>query len=171
MAENQRFFFLDMTKNGVPKGGCMKLAHKDWLELDDWDFSMHQTADPNIKGGRPSKTSATGRFGFKIKHNGPSIFKLAAMGQFIADTTPITFHAERSGLITAGEGSSIMVYLELVFNRVAVSHRSISGDEGDKTEHVELAFEKVQMTYWPIVNGKLGTAVTKMYDAKSNRIA
>ena len=51
MADNQRFFFLDMTKNGVPKGGCMKSRNRDWIELDDWDFSMHQTADPNISAG------------------------------------------------------------------------------------------------------------------------
>jgi type VI protein secretion system component Hcp len=165
MADEQRYFFLNIP--GV-KGGSLKAGHPDWLELDSWDFSMHQTADPNVKGGRPTKTAASGRFGFSIKHNGPTLFKLAAMGQFIS--TAVTFHAERSGMQGAGVQSATMVYLELVFNRVVVSHRSLSGDSGQKTEHIELVFEKVDMTYKPVVNGMVGAAVMKSYDAKSNRV-
>ena len=82
MADDQRFFFLDLTAAGV-HGGSQKTGHTDWLELDNWDFSMNQMADANIKGGRPSKTAATGRFGFAIKHNGPQLFKLASTGQFL----------------------------------------------------------------------------------------
>ena len=167
MADDQKFFFLNMTQAGV-KGGSTKAAHLDWIELDNWDFSMSQTADPNIKGGRPSKTSATGRFGFSIKHNGPQLFKLAATGQYI--NTPITFQAERSGLQSGGAQSTTMVYFQLVFNHAVVSHRSISGDDGQKTEHIELVFEKVDMTYKQVVNGMLGSAVPKSYDAKSNRV-
>ena len=93
MADSQRYFFLNMIAAGV-NGGSPKASHINWLELDNWDFSMNQTADPNVKGGRPSKTSATGRFGFSIVHNGPTLFKLAASGQYI--NTPIVFEAERS---------------------------------------------------------------------------
>jgi type VI protein secretion system component Hcp len=168
MADDQRFFFLNMTQAGV-KGGSTKTGHPDWLELDNWDFSMNQTADPNVKGGRPTKTSATGRFGFSIKHNGPQLFKLAATGQFI--NTPITFEAERAGLQSAGAQSSSMVYFQLVFNRAVVSHRSVSGDDGQKTEHIELVFEKVDMTYKQVINGMLGSAIPKSYDAKSNQVA
>jgi len=167
VADDQRYFFLDMTQAGV-KGGSQKAGHPDWIELDTWDFSMSQTADPNVKGGRPSKTSATGRFGFSIKHNGPQLFKLAASGQYI--NTPITFQAERAGLQSAGATSSSMVYLQLVFNRAVVSHRSLSGDDGQKTEHIELVFEKVDMTYKQVIAGKLGSAVAKSYDAKTNQV-
>ena len=168
MADDQRFFFLDMTNAGVPKGGSTKAAHLNWLELDNWDFSMTQTADPNIKGGRPSKTSATGRFGFSIKHNGPQLFKLASTGQFI--NTPITFHAERAGMQAGGAQSTSLVYFELVFNQVVVSHRSLSGDDGQKMEHIELVFQRVDMTYRQVLDGKLGAAVPKGYDAKSNMV-
>lgn len=167
MADDQRYFFLDMTKANV-HGGSQKAGHIDWVELDDWDFSMSQTADPNVKGGRPSKTSATGRFGFTIKHNGPQLFKLAAGGQFI--NAPVTFEAERAGLQSAGGQSSSGVYLQLIFNRVVVSTRALSGDDGQKTEHIELAFENVAMTYKQVVNGMLGSALTKTYDAKSNKV-
>jgi len=156
-----------MIQAGV-KGGSQKTGHVDWIELDNWDFSMNQTADPNVKGGRPSKTSATGRFGFSIKHNGPLLFKLGAAGQFI--NSPITFEAERAGLQSAGAQSSTMVYFQLVFNRTVVSHRSLSGDDGQKTEHIELVFEKVDMVYKQVVNGMLGSAITKSYDAKSNKV-
>jgi type VI protein secretion system component Hcp len=167
VADDQRYFFLDMTKAGV-KGGCTKAAHPDWIELENWDFSMSQTADPNVKGGRPSKTSATGRFGFSIRHNGPQLFKLASTGQYI--NTPIVFQAERAGLQSAGAQSSSMVYLQLTFNRVVVSHRSLSGDDGQKMEHIELVFEKVAMIYKQVINGKLGSAIQKSYDGKSNLV-
>src|ERR1017187_9355972 len=80
MAGDQKYFFLNMISAGV-HGGSPKANHLAWLELDNWDFSMNQTADPNVKGGRPSKTSATGRFGFSIVHNGPYLFSLAARGK------------------------------------------------------------------------------------------
>ena len=167
MADEQKYFFLNLTDAGV-HGGSPKANHLDWLELGNWDFSMNQTADPNVKGGRPSKTSATGRFGFSITHNGPALFKLAASGQYLDN--PITFEAERSGLLSAGGADSTQVYLRLVFTRTVVSHRSLSGDDGQKMEHIELVFEKVAMTYRQVVNGVLGPPLTKMYDAKSNRV-
>ena len=159
-----------MIAAGVP-GASQKAGHVGWLELDSWDFSMNQTADPNIGGGRPTKTAASGRFGFSIKHNGPAMFKLGAMGQYISSA--ITFEAERSGLQAGGStsaGTANLVYLQLVFNKAAISHRGLSGDEGQKQEHVELVFETVNMTYKPVVNGMPGPAVTKNYDAKSNKV-
>jgi len=171
MADSQRYFFLNMQP--LVNGGSPKASHLGWLELNNWDFSMNQTADPNVKGGRPSKTSATGRFGFSIVHNGPQLFNLCASGQFI--TQQITFEAERAGLQgipgagTTGTGaSSTVVYFQLIFTNTVVSHRSLSGDDGQKTEHVELVFQNVTMTYWPVVKGALGSAIIKSYDAKSN---
>jgi type VI protein secretion system component Hcp len=167
MADEQRYFFLDLTAAGV-HGGSLKANHIDWLELDNWDFSMNQTADPNVKGGRPSKTSATGRFGFSIVHNGPALFKLASSGQYLSN--PIKFEAERSGLQAGGNASSTGVYLQLIFTKTVVSHRALSGDDGQKMEHIELVFESVSMTYRQVVNGVLGPAMTKAYDAKSNKV-
>jgi len=171
MADAQRYFFLNMIAAGVP-GASQKSGHVGWLELDSWDFSMNQTADPNVGGGRPTKTAATGRFGFSIKHNGPAMFKLGAMGQFIS--TAITFEAERSGMSGAAPGAAPgtanIVYFQLVFTNAAISHRSLSGDEGQKQEHIELVFETVAMTYKSVVNGAPGPAVKKSYDAKSNKV-
>jgi type VI protein secretion system component Hcp len=166
MADSQRYFFLNMIAAGV-NGGSPKANHINWLELSNWDFSMNQTADPNVKGGRPSKTSATGRFGFSIVHNGPKLFQLAASGQYI--NSPIVFEAERSGLTGTG-ASSTGVYFQLTFNRSVVSHRSLSGDDGQKTEHIELVFQSVTMMYRQVVNGALGPAITKTYDAKLNQV-
>src|SRR5580700_7818862 len=95
---DQRFFFLDLTKIGV-HGGCEKANHIDWLELNDWSFSMHTESKANAKGGAPTKTNASGTFSFSITHNGPSILKYAAGGTHIE--TPITFHAMRGGLKAA----------------------------------------------------------------------
>jgi hypothetical protein len=53
---------------------------------------------------------------------------------------------------------------------VVVSHRSLSGDDGLKMEHIELVFEHVSMMYRQVVNGVLGSANTKTYDAKSNQV-
>jgi type VI protein secretion system component Hcp len=164
MADDQRFFFLDLTAAGV-HGGSQKAGHTDWLELDDWNFSMQQTANPNVKGGRPSQTAASGRFGFTIKHNGPMLFKLASTGTMI--TAPITFQAERAGT-TAGQ---TQVYFQLVFTNIVVASRAISGDDGDKTEQIDLSFESVNMTYWQIVRGSPGPAITHTYNVKSKAAA
>jgi type VI protein secretion system component Hcp len=169
MAGDQKYFFLNLLP-ALIHGASPKANHLDWFELDNWDFSMNQTADANVKGGRPSKTSAVGRFGFSIVHNGPYLFQLAASGQFIGETTPITFEAERSGLTTGGGATGTGVYFQLIFKKVVVSHRSLSGDDGLKMEHIELVFEHVSMMYKQVVNGVLGSANTKTYDAKSNQV-
>jgi type VI protein secretion system component Hcp len=162
MADDQRFFFLDLRPAGVTDGGSQKAGHQKWAELDNWSFSMHQSAEPNVKGGRPAKTSASGAFSFSIKHNGPSLFKACSNGQFIPG--PITFEAERGGLT----GGTTGVYLQLLFNNAVISSRSISGDDGDKTEGIEITFEKVTMTYKQVVNGVLQAGLTKSYDSKTN---
>jgi type VI protein secretion system component Hcp len=162
MADEQRFFFLDLRPAGVSDGGCKKASHPKWVELDDWNFSMIQEAEPNVKGGRPSKTSASGSFSFSIKHNGPALFKACANGQFIAG--PLTFEAERGGLTGGTPG----VYLQLLFNNAVISSRSLSGDEGQKTEHIGITFEKVTMTYKQVVNGSLQAGLAKSYDSKTN---
>ena len=169
MAGDQKYFFLNLLP-ALIHGGSPKANHLDWFELDNWDFSMNQMADPNVKGGRPSKTSATGRFGFSIVHNGPFLFQLAASGQFIGESAPITFEAERSGLTSGGGSTGTDVYFRLIFKKVVVSHRSLSGDDGLKMEHIELVFEHVSMMYRQVVNGVLGAANTKTYDAKSNQV-
>jgi len=170
MAGEQKYFFLNMINANV-HGGSTKANHIDWIELDNWDFSMNQSADPNQKGGRPTKTSATGRFGFSIIHNGPALFNLCASGQYIGQSSPITFEAERSGLTSGGGSTGTGVYLQLIFTKAVVSHRSLSGDDGQKMEHIELVFEKVSITYKQVVNGVLGPAMTKTYDAKSNHVS
>ena len=168
MADDQRFFFLDLTKANV-HGGSQKTGHLDWLELDNWDFSMSQQAQPNTKGGRPTKTSAVGSFSFTIKHNGPSIFRNVAKNEF--HQVPVTFEAERGGLkATAGGGfKTTGTYLQLVFTNVVIASRHISGDDGIKTENISLAFEQVQMTYRQVVDGVLGSALTSTYDTKANQ--
>jgi type VI protein secretion system component Hcp len=74
-----------------------------------------------------------------------------------------------AGAGTTGTGaSSTVVYFQLIFTNTVVSHRSLSGDDGQKMEHIELVFQAVKMTYWPVVQGNPGSAVIKSYDAKSN---
>lgn len=159
---DQRFFFLDLRPAGVVDGGCIKAGHQKWAELDNWHFSMHQSAEPNVKGGRPAKTSASGSFSFSIKHNGPALFKVCAAGMFIPG--PITFEAERGGLTGGVNG----VYFQLLFSNAIVSSRSISGDDGDKSEDIEITFQNVSMTYKQVLNGALQSGLTKSYDSKTN---
>jgi type VI protein secretion system component Hcp len=168
MADDQKFFFLDMTNAGVPNGGSERPDTKNWLELDSWNFSMSQSADPNVKGGRPTSTSAQGRFSFSIKHNGPALFR--GVTNSTLQTQPITFRAYRGGMDNGGAvGSPTMCYFELVFNDALVGSRQLHGDDGQKSENIELVFNKVKMTYWQIVNGKrVSAGLTKQYDAKSN---
>ena len=80
------------------------------------------------------------------------------------------FRSERSGLTTGGGATGTGVYFQLIFKKVVVSHRSLSGDDGLKMEHIELVFEHVSMMYKQVVNGVLGSANTKTYDAKSNQV-
>jgi len=170
MADQQRFFFLDLRAANV-KGGSAKKGHEDWIEPDSWDFKMNQVADVNVKGGRPSKTAATGTFSFSVKHNGPAIFMACAKGQAIPDK--ITFEAERGGLqVVAGAGQKTTnCYFQLIFENSVISSRNLSGDEGQKTEEVTLTFQKVTMSYRQVVNGVLQGPLQKSYDAKANQAA
>jgi len=170
MAEEQRYFFLDLKTAGVvPNGGSNKQGHEGWLELDSWTFSMNQSAEPNTGGGQPKGTAASGRFGFTIKHNGPMLFKTAASGAHIKG--PVTFEAERGGIqVGSGGGKSTMTYLKLVFHDLVVSGRSIAGDSTQKSEHIELTFQTVSFSYSQVVNGNPGPMTTKQYDVKKNQL-
>lgn len=170
MADDQKFFFLDLKTAGVvPLGGSTKQGHEGWIELDSWTFSMNQAAEANVGGGQPKGTAASGRFGFTIKHNGPMLFKASSSGGFIPG--PVTFEAERGGVNvgSAAGQKSTATYLRLVFNNLVVSGRSIGGDSTQKTEHIELTFQSVSFSYTQIVNGNPGSALTKAYDVKKNQ--
>jgi type VI protein secretion system component Hcp len=166
MADQQRFFFLDMKTAGVvPKGGSDKKGHEDWIELDSWDFSMTQTANPNVKGGKPDGTSAMGMFSFTIKHNGPALFGACANGALIQK--PITFEADRGGVnVASGNGRKpTATYFRLKFENTVITGRSISGDDTTKTEQISLNFGKVTMEYYQIVDGTPHLVGTKSYNA------
>lgn len=171
--DGQKYFFLNMLP--LVNGGSTKTNHVGWLELTNWDFSMDQKGDVNTKTGGISKAGSTGRFGFSIMHNGPTLFFLCASGQYI--DTPIVFEAERAGVIGTGSStgtsgaSSTVVYFQLTFTRTVVSHRHLQGDDGQKIEHIDLVFQNVKMVYKQIVNGVLGSAIPKQYDAKSNMVS
>lgn len=167
---DQAFFFLDMTGAGV-KGSSQRQGTSGWLELDNWSFSMHQDADPNVGGGKPKTTAAAGRFGFTIKYAGPALFKHCSTGNMIQ--SPITFRAFRGGVVTTGAAGTqpTVPYFELVFNQVVVAGRSLSGGEGTKTENIELAFQGVKLTYWQVKNGQSQPALSKSYDMKTNIVS
>jgi type VI protein secretion system component Hcp len=168
MADEQRFFFLNMIPAGV-QGGSTKVGHVGWLEIDSWSFSMNQTAEPNSNGGQPKTTAASGRFGFTMKHAGPNIFKNVASGSFIPG--PITFEAERGGVnVAAGTGAkTTTTYLRLVFSDLAITSRSLGGGDGQKTENIELTFTKVQYSYAQVINGAPQAMIVKSYDVKQNQ--
>jgi type VI protein secretion system component Hcp len=170
MADGVRFFFLNLIPAGV-QGGSTKSGHANWLELDSWSFTMNQTAEPNAKGGRPTTTSATGSFSFRVSHNGPQLFKNVATGNFI--TAPIIFEAERAGVQqgSATGVKSTTTYLRLTFTGTVIAGRCISGDQGEKTEDISLSFETVALGYAQIVAGNAQGIVTKTYDVKSNQVS
>ena len=168
MADQQRYFFLNLTASGVT-GPCQKAGHVGWLELDSWNFSLEQKVNQNVGAGGATKTNSVGRFGFSIKHIGPRIFGLGSIGSFIAQ--PITFEAERSGMVpVAGAGTANLVYLQIVFTKAVISSRSLGGDDGIKDEHVNLVFQTVQFKYTQITDGAIGSSFTKIFDAKSGGV-
>jgi type VI protein secretion system component Hcp len=163
----QKFFFLDMTKAGVPNGGSDKIDTLNWMELDSWNFNMHQSADANVKSGSVTTTSASGSFSFSIKHNGPQLFRQVVNS--IKQSQPVTFRAYRGGQEIAGTGGTpIVKYFELVFTSLVVAGRHISGDEGQKDESIELAFEQVAMSYWQMQKAGPALIATKTYNTKTN---
>jgi type VI protein secretion system component Hcp len=170
MADEQRFFFLNMIPAGV-RGGSTKVGHEGWFEIDNWRFHMKQKAEPNTNGGQPKTTAASGSFGFTMKHSGPNIFKLVAGSHFIKG--PITFEAERGGINTVAAAGTkpTLTYLRLVFTDLAVTSRVISGGDGQKVEDVELTFTKVQYNYWQVIDGASQAVAQKSYDVKMNQVA
>ncbi len=170
MADEQKFFFLNLISAGV-NGGSTKVGHINWVECDSWSFSMNQAAEPNSNGGQPKSTAASGRFGFTMKHAGPQIFKNVAGGAFIAG--PVTFEAERGGISTvAGTGGKpTTTYLRLVFNNLAITSRTLGGGDEQKTENIELTFQQVQMSYAQVLNGNPQAMTVKSYDVKQNMVS
>jgi type VI protein secretion system component Hcp len=164
---DQKFFFLDMTKAGIPNGGSDKADTKGWLELDSWNFDMSQDADPNVKSGSVTTTSASTSFHFTIKHNGPALFQKATNSEPIK--VPVTFRAYRGGVSGGGTGGTpIAKYFELIFTNLVVAGRRLSGDEGQKEESISLAFESVQMSYWDLGTGTPVLVASKTYNTKTN---
>lgn len=168
MADEQRFFFLNLQPAGVV-GGSTKVGHVGWLEIDSWSFSMNQQAEPNSNGGQPKTTAASGRFGFTMKHAGPSVFKNVASGAFIPG--PITFEAERGGVNVASTTGTkpTTTYLRLVFSNLAITSRNLGGGDGQKTENIEFTFTTVQYNYSQVLNGSPQAMITKNYDVKTNQ--
>jgi type VI protein secretion system component Hcp len=159
-----------MTSVGV-KGSSQRTGMLNWLELDNWSFSMHQDANPNVGGGKPKTTSAAGRFGFTIKYAGPALFKHCSTGNHI--TTPLTFRAFRGGVTNTGAAGvqPTVCYFELIFTNTVVAGRSLAGGSGDKTESVEFAFQTVKKSYWQIKNGAIQPVLAKTYDMKTNIVS
>ncbi len=62
-------------------------------------------------------------------------------------------------------------YLRLVFNNSwSASGRSLAGDSTQKSEHIEFAFQSVQLSYSQIVSGTAGPMLSKGYDVKRNQV-
>jgi type VI protein secretion system component Hcp len=149
-------------------GGSLKVNHVQWLELEGWDFQMNVEVDPNVASGAPGKTSASGTFGFQIRHNGPALFKLSTLGRQIP--TAVVFEAERSGLQGSGSQTASLVDLQLTFTGASVASRALSGDDGHKKEHIELHFDQVAIVYTPVVNGMPAAKVPKTIDIAQNKV-
>jgi type VI protein secretion system component Hcp len=163
----QKFFFLDMTKAGVPLGGSDKTDTLNWLELDSWNFHMDQKADANVGSGNVTTTSASGSFHFTIKHHGPQLFR--QVENSIKQAQAVTFRAYRGGQEISGtSGTPIAKYFELIFTSLVVADRTLSGDEGAKEESISLAFEQVAMSYWEMKNKTPTLVATKTYNTKTN---
>lgn len=168
MAE-EKFFFLNLIPAGVI-GQSTKVGHQQWIEVDSWSFSMSQPAQPNVGGGQPKGTMATGSFSFSMKHAGPQVFKNVAQGAHIPG--PCQFDAERAGIqqTTATGTKQTGTYLTLKFWDFAIVSRNLGGDSGQKNENVSLAFSKVSLGYAQVLNGMLKGMTTKTYDQKSNQV-
>jgi len=168
MAE-EKFFFLNLIPAGVT-GQSIKIGHAGWVEVDSWSFSMTQPAQPNVGGGQPKGTMATGSFSFTMKHAGPQIFKNVAQGAHIPG--PAQFDAERAGVnqSSATGVKQTGTYLTLKFYDFAIVSRNLGGDSGQKVENISIAFSKVSLGYAQVANGQLKGMTTKTYDQKSNQV-
>ena len=162
----QKMFYFDLTKAGI-NGQSMRTDYLKWIEVDSWNFSMTQPAEPTVGAKRGKGTMATGTFSFSMKHSGPSVFKVVATAGNIPG--PATFVAERGGVQV---GSAIganpyKIYLQLTFQDFVITGRDLGGESGQKTESVTISFHQVSLGYAQVKNGQIQPMTTKIYDQKS----
>ena len=140
--------------------------HQGWIDIEsfNWSEAMASIGDG---GGRAAGKVSMADFHFAMRTNkaSPKLFLAVATGKHIA-------HAELDCCTSGGEVSSPLEFLEFKFEDVTITFYSIAGSTPDyrPLDKFSIAFGKITMTYWPIMeDGTRGAAVTAYYDLRTNR--
>ena len=138
--------------------------HKDEIELESFSWGATQAAVHAGGGGGGAGKVSMQDFHFVMRTNkaSPKLFLACASGQHL-----------KSAVLTARKaGKDQQEYLVYKFTDLLVSSYQTGGAEGGDSaiDQVSFNFSKIETSYKPQdATGKLGTAVTAVWDVKANK--
>ena len=145
--------------NGI-LGESADALHKDWIDIDAFNWSEAMASITSIVAGRAAARIDMTDFQFEMKTNkaSPLLFLACATGKHITYAT--------LDVCKPSETSPI-VFLRFNFTSVTITSYNIAGSTplDRPVEQVSIAFGKITMTYWQFdeANNIVGV-ITAYYD-------
>lgn len=123
------------------EGETTDAQHKDWIEITSYNFGVSQkSSDTASSAGGASVGRANIREFYFTKacdKAKPKLFSACCKGEHINN---VTISINRAG----GEK---LKYLEITLEEVLISDFISQGSEGEPSEHIELSYGRIKITY------------------------
>jgi type VI secretion system secreted protein Hcp len=151
--------------NGID-GESMDSAHKNEIEILNWDWQIFQDSNMHMGsgGGSGKATVKDLNFVHYVDRSSPNLMKFCLTGK----------HIPEAKLVVRKAGGSPLEYLKITMTDVVITNVQPAGSSSEERikEKVSLSFAKVKQEY-TVQNqqGGSGGAVTAGYDIKLNKEA
>ncbi len=151
--------------NGID-GESMDSAHKNEIEILNWDWQIFQDSNMHMGsgGGSGKATVKDLNFVHYVDRSSPNLMKFCLTGK----------HIPEAKLVVRKAGGSPLEYLKITMTDVVITNVQPAGSSSEERikEKVSLSFAKVKQEY-TVHNqqGGSGGAVTAGYDIKLNKEA
>jgi type VI secretion system secreted protein Hcp len=145
------------------KGESLEAKHKEWIEIDNFSYSVNQSVSMTKGSGLSSGTADFGAISFShlVDKTSPLLLQFCASGKTIPEVI----------VEALSSGGEPFTYFKLTLKNAIISSVSPGGAGGDSrlTEGVSIAYEAVILEYTELLtNGKAGKTVTSRWNIKSN---
>ena len=151
--------------DGIP-GESLDDKHKDWIEITDYNFGVHQStsATASSSGGASSGRATLADFSFtKLLDKASSkLFEASCAGKHISK---LTLSLNRAG-------GDKLKYFEIELEEVIISDFAHGGGSGEPVEYVQINYGRIKTTYTQQKrsSGGAGGNITGGWDRISNKI-
>jgi len=139
-------------------GESLDVVYKDKIEVEDWDWGMHNNASFDLTGSQAAQHTRFQHLNIhkKLDKSSPTLMLYCAKGRKIPEATLIC---------RKNDGDVPVDYLKIELKEVKVQQLTWpvkGGDIGGFAETLELSFHKVHVEYKvQIANGTLAAGATQ----------